>query len=230
MKTIAAFLTFFVIFSCTANSQKSNQQTSQTRQVNGYTAIDAGHGVTVSITMGNAESVTVEADEDVIDRIFTKVDDGVLKIGVNGFKRTGKVKVTVTAVKLNSIKAGSGCSVYTTNLIESDELKLASSSGASLKAAAQARVISCKVSSGASARLKGVAKEFDAEASSGASVDAIELIAAGVKAGASSGGTVKVYAESLLYAEASSGGSVSYKGSPVNKDFNSSSGGSISQY
>jgi hypothetical protein len=68
---------------------------------------------------------------------------------------------------------------------------------------------------------------FKAEASSGSSIDADQLKAQRVKADVSSGATIKCNVEEELIAEASSGGSVKYSGSPKMVDVDKSSGGSV---
>ncbi len=68
---------------------------------------------------------------------------------------------------------------------------------------------------------------FKTDASSGSHIHASDVKALKVKADVSSGASIHVNAEEELIAEASSGGSVKYTGSPTNVDVDKSSGGSV---
>lgn len=225
LKTLALFA-FAVIFSLNVSAQKT-----ENRNVKGFTSVDVAEGISVELTMDKKESVQVIADEDIIDNVVTELKGDALYIhikGTNKIFRNKKVVVKVSAIKINSLESSSGSSITSMNLIESDELKMSVSSGASLKISFKAPNASCDASSGASAKLKGAAKFFEADASSGSTISASEVKAAKVNADVSSGASIKVHAEEELVAEASSGGSINYSGSPKVKDFDKSSGGSVS--
>jgi len=206
------------------------QESSQVRKVSGFSGVDVSEGIKVELTFGDKEYVEVFADEDYIDRVVTELSGSELDIYIKGNNWNGQIKnvtVKVTAKKVESLDASSGSSLISQNLIESDELKMSVSSGAHLKVAFKAPKASCDASSGASAKLKGVAKFFDTQASSGSTIDADEVKAVKVSADVSSGANISVYAEDEINAEASSGGSVKYSGSPKMVDVDKSSGGSV---
>lgn len=206
------------------------QEKTEVRNVTGFSKIDVSEGIKVELTLGDKEFVEVTADEEYIDIVLTEVSNGELNIyikGNNWNNNNKKILVKVTATKVESIDVSSGASVISQNLIESDELDMSASSGSSLKIAFKAKEASCDVSSGANAKLKGAAKYFDTEASSGSSIHAGEVIAVKVMADVSSGASISVHAEEEINAEASSGGSIKYSGSPKNVDIDKSSGGSV---
>ena len=85
-------------------------QVTQQRQLGEFTGIQQETFADVYISPGDKTTVMVKADEDVIDRLITKVEDGVLKISSKGNFRMVKVfEVHVTMSKLDMIKnTGSG--------------------------------------------------------------------------------------------------------------------------
>ena len=89
--------------------------------------------------------------------------------------------------------------------------------------------LNCDVSSGSDAQLKGTATNFIGSASSGADIKAIGLVTDSSTLNASSGSDIKITVNKSLKATASSGGDITYKGSPgvITKD--KSSGGDIHQ-
>ncbi len=221
-------LLFFATTACLAQDLKTEE-----RNVKGFDGIDVGQGIKVNFTMAATEKVVVTADADLIDDVVTELDGTTLSIRIKGNNnRSGKrtIVVDVDIVKVKKLDASSGASLISTNLVETNNLEMDFSSGATGKIAFKAESASCETSSGATARLKGVAKQFEADASSGATLDAEELVVAAIDAEASSGASIVCQVESNLKAEASSGASIKYKGNPTFKDIEKNSGGSVKQY
>lgn len=224
--------TLFTIISLSLFTSCSYAQSTQERKVSDFTGIDASEGITVELTMGNDVHVMVVADESIIDDVITEVKGDDLQIYIKGNQhiRNKNITVKVTASNISRLDASSGSSITSKNLIESETLALSSSSGASLKIAYKAPHSSCKTSSGASANLKGVTKFFKGNASSGSHIKATDLKAINVTANASSGAHINIGVEDQLNADASSGGSINYYGSPKKIDANKSSGGSVNKH
>lgn len=206
-------------------------QTTENRKVSGFTSIDVSEGINVTLTMGSKESVEVTAPEGYIDRVITEVSAaGELDIFIKGDNAGNKgrhVEVNIVAKEINNIESSSGSSVNTTNAIKSDELDIDVSSGAHVDIKCEADKVSVDVSSGAGAKVQGSAGFFSADASSGSNIKAGNLVAQKVVADASSGANIKVHAEKEINARVSSGGSVTYAGSPEMVDVEKSSGGRV---
>lgn len=225
LKTIALSISFSIIASV------SVAQTSQERKISDFTSIDANEGIDVELTMAEANKCVVIADESIINYVLTEVTNNTLIIHIKGNKqlKSRKVTVKIDAKTINSIDASSGSSITSQNLIEAESLSLSSSSGADLKVTFKAPKSSCNTSSGASAKLKGVTKFFKGNASSGSNLKAKELQSINAKLDASSGADISISVEDQLEADASSGGSIKYYGSPKMVDIEKSSGGSVSK-
>ncbi|RUT73453.1 head GIN domain-containing protein [Ancylomarina longa] len=206
------------------NVQKEN------REVASFNSISASSGLNVYINQGDKEAVSVEADDNLLKLIVTKVkgNELILKTTEN-IRRAEKLDVYVTLVNVNEIHVSSGCDLESQGLIKADHLDMSVSSGADAKLQIEGNEISCSVSSGADAILSGKANFFYGKSSSGSDLRAKELIATNCKAKASSGGDVSVYAKESIEANASSGGDVSYYGNPTKVDVSSSSGGDVNQ-
>ena len=91
----------------------------QDRHLSGFSSVNVAGSFDVYITQGNTESVKVEADDEVIDKIITEVKGGVLKIytkSSNGFNWnwSGEKKrvVRVTAKDLTAINLTGSDDVY----------------------------------------------------------------------------------------------------------------------
>lgn len=228
MKTLKllAAASFLLFFATALNAQDKTE----VRKVSGFNGIDVSEGIKVELTYGDKEFVEVTADEEYIESVITEVDGSTLEIhlkGNNWNMRNRHILVKVTAKQIEKLEASSGSSIITQNLIETENLKMHVSSGAGLKVAFKATTASCGSSSGANAKLKGDVGSFETDASSGASIHADELQAKKVNADVSSGASISVSVSDELIADASSGGSIRYIGSPKMKDIEKSSGGSV---
>jgi hypothetical protein len=81
---------------------------SQQRQVGGFHAIDLAGTMEVEVTVGKPASVEVTGDADLIDKVTTKVKDGVLVIDTpdlhhHGHRRDNHLRVIVTAPDLDAL-------------------------------------------------------------------------------------------------------------------------------
>lgn len=85
---------------------------SETRQASGYTGVSSAGSMNVQIAYGNANTITVEADENLLPYIETSVENGNLLIktkkGYN-LKSKHKMVVNVSLTRLTALKlSGSG--------------------------------------------------------------------------------------------------------------------------
>ena len=194
-----------------------------------FTAIRTSTGLDVNITQENQNAVTVEADENLQSLIVTEVENGVLKIySEKNIWSAKSKKVHVSIKTLNSLKASSGSDVRTVKKIQSEEISIGASSGASVRMTVVANSIATNTSSGATIRVSGSADNHAAKASSGSSIKAYDLISKNVIVNVSSGANIDIHASEKIEARASSGGDIDYKGTPKKVLRRSSSGGSIS--
>lgn len=138
-----------------------------------------------------------------------EIDAGALKAGRIDVKASssGEVEARVTGTGENTADASS-----------SGEIKLVSSGAGSFIVDA---------SSGASVEITGACSSINADASSGAEITADKLLCSDATARASSGAEVDLFASASAKGSASSGGDVSFKGSPQLQDSSKSSGGSV---
>lgn len=216
-----------VSFSAGAASEKEN------RKVSDFTAIKVSSGIDLYLTKGDAEKVTIVADEDFINDIVTEVKDGILKIYMKDrpFKWFGnwskELKAYVTVKTLERISASAGSDVVSENTITGNNLKVDISSGSDLKMEVEVENLSLESSSGSDAALSGRAKNFKANASSGSDIDASDLKTKICDVEVSSGSDASVNVSDELVAHASSGGDIKYSGDPQQKDIHKSSGGGV---
>ena len=237
MKTLrlVALLLFANLLFPSASVQAANVlKGKQTRQVTGFHGISVSSGIHLQLTQENVEKVVVEAESDDMDKIITKVEDGILKIYVkdkswSGFNwKNRTLKVYVSFKEMDKLHASAGSGVDAESSFKLGSFALHVSSGANVKLDLEATDMDVSASSGCGIVLKGKAREIKADASSGSHINAAELECKKCKASVSSGANIKVNVTEDLDANASSGGGITYSGNPATKNIHKSSGGGVS--
>lgn len=209
----------------------------EVRDLDRFSSLSVATGIQLTLVKGNSHKAEIEAENIDIEEIVTKIDENRLivkvksnKWGMNWWKnRKRKVNVTLTYTELDKVSASSGARVVSDDIVSSSSLEFDASSGASINLEIDGGDVEADASSGSSIKLSGECESLAADVSSGANIKASDLEANRVDSSASSGGTARVWAKEGLYARASSGGSVKYKGNPESLDKKKSSGGSVKQ-
>lgn len=95
--------------------QGSGRIVKQDRQVSGFSGLSLGTPGRVELRIGNSESVTVEADDNVLPLIETVVEDGVLKIRParrNLALKGTAIRVVVQARSIERLSLGGSGSIH----------------------------------------------------------------------------------------------------------------------
>jgi hypothetical protein len=203
-------------------------QQTETRNVGSFRGVKAAEGIDVYLKHGETESLKLEVSGTSAANVITEVTGSYLKIHMkDGNYKSKTVKVYVTYVEVDKLSASSAASIYSEGVITAKDLNLSSSSAGSIEINFEATTVDASASSAGEIDLKGKTKTLTVDASSAGEIDAYDVEAEVVRAEASSGASLKVNATKELDGNASSGGSVRYRGNPAKTTTNSSSGGSV---
>ena len=186
----------------------------QKRVISSFHAIDASAGVEVIITKGDKEELAVSVgDLSYLDQVKTTVTNGVLKITrETNWKfwkmwNNSSIRVYVSYVTLDKINVSSGSNLKGTNI--------------------QLSTLAVKISSGGMVKLSGSVGFLDVSVNSGANFRGSDFIATKCTADVNSGGEININVNKELSVDASSGGSIKYKGDASIRNVHTSSGGSV---
>jgi hypothetical protein len=217
------FSLIFSLFTLLAPAQES-----EVRNVGSFSGIKAAEGIDVYLRKGDKEGVKVEVTGTRLSNVITEISGSYLKIHMReGNYRNNDVNVYVTYVNLEKLSCSSAASVFSEEVIRTDELEMSVSSAGSIDIKLDAGEVEVDASSSGEAELQGKVRFLSIDVSSAGEVDAYDLEAEKVSVNASSAGTAKVNALKELEAEASSAGSIRYRGNPARSITNASSGGSV---
>jgi hypothetical protein len=194
-----------------------------------FTKISVSRGLNVEVKQGEKVEVSVEADNNLLSHIITKVVGQTLEISTDENIYSAKKKIVyVTMPTIEGLETSSGSNLSTQSTIKGNSLFISASSGSLINVSAEFDSILSDASSGSTISLAGKALKLSTDSSSGSSLNANNLIANDVKSQASSGSSTSVQAQVSLTATASSGSSINYSGIAKNVVKNTSSGGSVS--
>ncbi len=211
MKKILLFCVSFFTLATILAQNEINEPNIQKRTISSFHAIDASAGVEVIITKGDKEELAVSVgDLNYLDQVKTTVSNGVLKITrETDWKMwsNNSIRVYVSYVTLDKIYVSSGSNLKGTSI--------------------QLSTLTVKLNSGGMVKLSGNVGSLDVSVNSGANFRGNDFIATKCTADVNSGGEINITVNKELSANASSGGSIKYKGDASIRNIHTSSGGSV---
>jgi hypothetical protein len=112
-------------------------QVTETRNVSGFSAIEAASVFNITVNKASVESLVVEADEAIMPDVCTEVKNGVLKLYLKNSHKTrniGTLKVTVGVKELKAVKLSGACKLASDDVFETGkfDIKLSGACGVKL--------------------------------------------------------------------------------------------------
>ena len=121
MKRVLLFLMVIGLATTVAFSQKK-----ETRSVSGFTGINASSVFDITVTKDNAESLTIEADNEVMPYVRSEVKNGVLHLYLDNNKKLKNIKLlkaSVSMKNLDKVTLSGACKFTANDLFTSEEFK-----------------------------------------------------------------------------------------------------------
>tara|TARA_R110002124_G_scaffold163743_1_gene331143 strand:+ start:234 stop:974 length:741 start_codon:yes stop_codon:yes gene_type:complete len=194
-----------------------------------FKSIEVSNSIDLVVEQSDKVQITVEADDNLINSITTKIENGVLIISCDydSFFDIESKKVTVKMPSIEALRASSASSVSSSNKLRGEEITVRASSAANIKLDLEYDRVDAKASSAGTIAMNGLALSLNSAASSGSDIDADDLFSNEVIATASSGASITINPIVKLKAKATSGSSILYVKTPKSIERKTSSGGSI---
>lgn len=195
-----------------------------------FTKIDASTGVEVIVEQGTPTEVEVEVDDNLMEHIVTRVENGTLIVKIEGNINTMESAIIRVKTKtIEGLETSSGATIRSKSTLKGTNLAVKSSSGSTINTDLEYEKVSCESTSGSEIKVAGKALVLETSSSSGSEIDAEDLAANEVTAQSTSGSTITVNPIVLLNAKASSGSSIEYVKDPKKVVKEETSGGSVSK-
>ena len=202
-----------------------------TVSVGDFNAVNQRGSINVIVKSGNTPSVKIEADENILPYIETKVENGTLNIRTReGYwlKSSHDMKIYVTAPRFTSIKSfGSGDIESESTISTEDPITISTSGSADINVDVHAPSVTASISGSGDINLKGETKKLDATVMGSGNIKAGELKAEDATIDIAGSGDAEVFASVKLDVSVKGSGDVKYHGNPPSVVSNMKGSGSL---
>lgn len=197
-------------------------QSSQSRSVGDFQAIQASGAIDVVLRQGSQTSVKVEAESDVLSSIKTEVKGNKLVIYRDNSNSSlwsrltdsDKVKVYVTCPRLNSVEVSGASEIKSTTPFHADDFTVRASGASEVTLTLDVRNLNASASGASDLRLAGRAEQQQVHISGSSDYQAYDLKSQNAKVEASGASDAYVAVANELSSRSSGASDIHYKGNP----------------
>lgn len=231
------FMTATLLFSASESKSQTikgnGDIAKETRNVSSFSKLELNSVMNVFLKQTGSESVTIEADKNLIPFIKTYVKESTLIIEIEKdikFDGYEKMNVYVSLVDLNNIENNSVGNVKSENQLNLSSLTIENNSVGNLDLDLNCKNLNTEINSVGNVSLSGKADNVSIENNSVGNLDAIDLTAVNLTIESNSVGNSNVYATGEISIEANGVGNVIYKGDPVIKSLKKNGVGNVKKF
>jgi hypothetical protein len=214
---LAALALVAVTLPACASLVGSGNPVTEERSVSGYHGIGLSAPADVEIVQGSTEGATITADDNVLPRLETVVENGILKIRLRegeGYTTHTKIRVVVRAKAMDHIAVAGSGDVHAKTL-DTPQLKvsIAGSGDVSLPALAT-RLLAAHVSGSGDFSAAGRADAFEAHVAGSGDVKAMHLETDTADVSIAGSSDVSIWVKKSLKVSVAGSGDLRYYGDP----------------
>jgi hypothetical protein len=230
MRTLKTLLMAALLVAATSFAKADTQD----RHLTGFNAVSVAGSYDVYITQGSTESVKVDAPSDIIDRIVTEVQGGVLKIytkdGTNWNWSGNKKMIIYVAIKnVNAVSlAGSG-DVNFKDGLKAPSLKIKLTGSGDISGKVDVKNLESSIGGSGDITLSGRAENSSVSVVGSGDFTGQNLATTNTQVKVAGSGDAKVNAAEKIDASVVGSGDVHYTGAAKNISSSKAGSGSVSR-
>ncbi|MEO7534888.1 MAG: head GIN domain-containing protein [Ferruginibacter sp.] len=234
-KFLLSLIIFLSGISTYAQKATINDPNAEPRTINGsFNAIKISGGIDLYLSQYETESVAVSAtSEKFRQNIKTVVENNTLKIyydgGNNWAGGNKKLKVYVSFKNLESLEASGACDVEVAGTISVPALNLIMTGASDFKGAVKVNCLSMQLTGASDVKISGSATNLSVQSTGASDVKGYDLVTDICTAKASGASDISITVNKELNAQAHGASDISYKGTAVLKDKQSSGASSVTK-
>lgn len=194
----------------------SGNVTTQDRSVTGFSSVHSHGFFNVYLSSGTAQSVRIEAEDNLQSYIETNLNGSELEITTkDGYRlKTNKeVKIFITSPDFKKVQlSGSGDIVSQNQIAGADKIELSLSGSGNIKVQVNAPEVESDMSGSGDINLSGEARRFRGSVSGSGNIQAMDLKTEETSIRISGSGNADVFASAKLEVKVTGSGDVRYKG------------------
>ena len=199
----------------------SGQMASEAREATGFSAVALQGSGEVLLTQGAAESLTIEAEDNILPLVTSRVQDGTLLLGFSqadwrqAIQPTQPIRYILTVRDLASIELSGSGQVDASSLEIADLALLLTGAGEITIADLRAESLTIRLDGTGSLSVGGAVRQQSVRVTGSGNVEGGDLESQAAEVDISGTGDVTVWARERLSVQISGAGSVSYFGLPT---------------
>lgn len=182
----------------------------------------------VFITQGDAQQVTVEAQENILDLIDTEIESGVWEIDFDRLcvRNHDPIRIFITLPEINRLEINGSGEIISENVLKGENLRLEIDGSGDMDIAVENLFVDARISGSGNIKLEGITEEVGFRVSGSGDILAFNMPCVRADAEISGSGSIEVSVSDFLRARISGSGDIRYRGNPE-LDTNVSGSGSV---
>lgn len=208
----------FLVAGCTGGPfglRGSGEMTSETRDVSAFTEVVLEGSGTVSIEVTGTESLTIEAEENLMSRLTSDVSGGRLVLGSRGaINPTREIIYTITVSRLDGVEITGSGEIATQDITASRFTAEISGSGSMLLTGLQLELLDASIRGSGDIVVAGLTDDLDVTIPGSGSFRGEDLETATATVSLQGSGEALVNVSEMLDASVTGSGRIEYLGSP----------------
>lgn len=218
---VIAFIVSLTFISCGWRTVKGNGDIAEVnRSLSNFKSVNAGGTFNVYLTQGDGYEIRIAGDENLLQYVETKVENGVLRIRPRkdiNLRPTEDMKLYIKAPLFAEISlAGSGKIVAENTLTSDAKIKFRiAGSGDLIMKQINAPQVSVNIAGSGKAEAAGATRDIDIDVAGSGDVVMKDLKAENAKVKIAGSGNVWLFASMKLDVRVAGGGDVHYYGNPT---------------
>jgi len=193
-------------------------QEKESRDVSNFDELSISSAFVVEISVGNTESLEIEADERYMEDIITEVRNGRLTVKIRDSRNTRRMRESprlyLTVKSLEYIGISGAVKLTTFDALESDQFKLDISGASVARIEVECEDLRVEASGASEIRIEGSTESQSIRTSGASSYSAYDLDSQYAEIRMSGAGSARVSVSDELDVRLSGASDVRYKGSP----------------
>ncbi len=214
---LASFLTL-TLSGCSHRRSGSGHIVSDERTVSDFHNLSVDGGIDVFVTQGPAKNIIVKADDNLLQYVETKVEDGELHIRIRHDRWINfhsNIKVYISVPNLDNVDmAGSGSITFENEYKSEDPLKASLTGSGDISGKVDVPEITAAITGSGSFSLKGQTRKISVDITGSGDFNGYNLLAEEAEVTVAGSGDAQVSASVKLDAHVFGSGDVNYKGNP----------------
>lgn len=189
----------------------------QDRPTGSFTGIEISSAIKVVLTQGNTEKLTLEGDDDILQRVITETRGNklIIKLKEGTYNKSSQeVTAYLTFKTLSSIELSGAVNLNGTNEMNFNDLEFECSGATKINLHLNASKLDCDFSGASNLSLEGSVQLLNIDISGASKLNAEDLVVKNCNIDCSGASYIAIHVTDKLRAEGSGASKISYKGNP----------------